>query len=58
VSLLDGREIVVQLPEHIAHVAYADLERATFDKASVLWRGVFRSDGTFDAVYADRDSLV
>jgi hypothetical protein len=54
VSLIDGGEVVVQLPEHVAQAAYHRLERAAFDKGSVVWRGLLRSDGVFDAVWVDR----
>jgi hypothetical protein len=54
VSLLDGVEVVAQLPEHVAQAEYHRLARATFDEGSVLWRGLLRSDGVFDAVWVDR----
>jgi hypothetical protein len=42
------------LPEHIAQTAYHDPAGARLENPSVMWRGLMSTDGTFDAVMADR----
>lgn len=51
-----GGELFAQLPEHIAQQGYADPEAARFETASVMWRGLVGTNGTFDAVWVDRAS--
>ena len=53
-TVMSGEHVFVQLPEHIAQSSYAQPERARFDQASVMWRGLMGTDGTFDAIYVDR----
>jgi hypothetical protein len=53
-SVIDGDEVFVQLPEHIGQAAYHEKDKARFDKPGVMWRGLMGSDGTFDAVFVDR----
>ena len=54
VTVMGGEHVFVQLPEHIAQTSYAQPEGARFDQASVMWRGLMGTTGTFDAVYVDR----
>lgn len=53
-SIIDGTQVVVQLPEHIAQRSYVDEATARFDSASVMWRGLLSTSGAFDAVLVDR----
>lgn len=53
-TIMQGEHVFVQLPEHIAQLSYARPEGARFESASVMWRGLMGTDGTFDAVYVDR----
>jgi hypothetical protein len=53
-SIVDGSEVVVQLPEHIAQRAYGDLGGAAFDDPAVMWRGLMTTQGVFDAVWVNR----
>lgn len=53
---VSGGEVSAQLPEHVQQQSYADPDRARFDTASVLWRGLMSTTGTFDAVWVDRAS--
>lgn len=53
-SIVDGDHVVVQLPEHIAQRAYADIGGAVFDDAAVMWRGLMTTQGIFDAVWVNR----
>ena len=53
-TIASGRELVVQLPEHIGQASYFDPDAAGFESASVLWRGLMSTDGTFDAIWVDR----
>lgn len=55
-SIVDGAEVVVQLPEHIAQRSYVDSSNVGFDNAAVMWRGLMSTDGTFDAVWVHRAS--
>ena len=56
VTVMNREHIFVQLPEHIAQASYSQPDAARFDRASVMWRGLMGSDGTFDAVFVDRAS--
>jgi hypothetical protein len=56
VTITSGAELFAQLPEHVAQASYVDPAKARFDNASVMWRGLMGTDGTFDAVYVDRAS--
>lgn len=51
---MGGKEVVVQLPEHIAQHSYVDPSGAAFENAAVMWRGLMSTDGTFDAVWVNR----
>ena len=53
-TIMNGSELFVQLPEHIAQSSYSDAAQARFENASVMWRGLMGTDGSFDAVYVDR----
>jgi hypothetical protein len=53
-SIMNGKELVVQIPEHIGQTSYWDAAIAKFDKAEVLWRGMFSTTGKFDAVFVNR----
>lgn len=53
-SVVNGNEVVVQLPEHIAQRAYTDLARASFEDPAVMWRGLMTTQGVFDAVWVNR----
>lgn len=53
-SVIDGSDVFVQLPEHIGQAAYHEKDKARFDKPGVMWRGLMGTDGTFDAVFVDR----
>jgi hypothetical protein len=54
VTIMNGAELSVQLPEHIAQASYADPGKAVFETPGVMWRGLLTSNGSFDAVYVDR----
>lgn len=54
VTIAQETHVFVQIPEHIAQQIYHTAEGARFDKAGVIWRGLFGSDGTFDAIWVDR----
>jgi hypothetical protein len=54
VTIVGGREVVAQSPEHIAQAGYQDEAAATFGVGSVVWRGLFSTTGRFDAVWVDR----
>ena len=53
-TIVSGREVVVQLPEHIAQRSYADPLGAAFESPAVMWRGLMSTDGSFDAVWVNR----
>ncbi|HYE49470.1 MAG TPA: hypothetical protein VEB20_07765 [Azospirillaceae bacterium] len=53
-TIANGREVVAQLPEHIAQAAYHDPDKARFEAGQVMWRGLMSTDGTFEAVWVDR----
>ncbi len=53
-TIVDETDIVVQLPEHVAQQSYWDMDKAFFDDASVMWRGVISTKGTFDAIWVNR----
>jgi hypothetical protein len=53
-TIVGGKEVVVQLPEHIAQRSYVDLSGAVFESPAVMWRGLMSTDGTFDAVWVNR----
>lgn len=54
VTIMNGSELFVQLPEHIAQASYVDPVKAVFEVPSVMWRGLMGTNGSFDAVYVDR----
>jgi hypothetical protein len=53
-TIVNGEEVFVQVPEHIGQASYAEIDKARFDRSSVMWRGLLGTDGTFDAVTVDR----
>jgi hypothetical protein len=54
VTIASNKEIYAQLAEHIEQRAYAEPGKADFANPSVMWRGVFGTDGSFDAATVDR----
>jgi len=56
VTIMNGSELFVQLPEHIAQASYVDPEKAVFEDPAVMWRGLMGTNGSFDAVYVDRST--
>jgi hypothetical protein len=54
VTIVSNREVVVQLPEHIAQRSYVEVSGSVFESPDVMWRGLMRTDGTFDAVWVNR----
>jgi hypothetical protein len=56
-SIVGGEHVVAQLPEHVAQTTYLRLDGAAFgDQPGVMWRGLLRTDGMFDAVWVDRST--
>ncbi|MEM9386257.1 MAG: hypothetical protein AAGA68_14445 [Pseudomonadota bacterium] len=54
-SIVGGDHVVAQLPEHIGQITYVRLDDARFGAdPQVMWRGLLRTDGLFDAVWVDR----
>lgn len=51
-----GGEVFAQLPEHLAQKSYVGTDAGSFGKASVMWRGLLGTTGSFDAVWTDRAS--
>ena len=56
VTIVDGTEIVAQLPEHVAQRSYWDASQAQFDEGAVMWRGLVSSTGSFDAIWVNRST--
>lgn len=54
ITIIDGKEVVVQLPEHIAQRSYWYPDRALFDDNAIMWRGLMSTTGTFDAIWVNR----
>ena len=54
VTVIDGSEVVANLPEHLAQQSYHDAKQARFIDQSWLWRGLLSTDGSFDAVWIER----
>ena len=54
IGIGDDSHVVAQLPEHVAPKSYWGAGSAFFDDAAVLWRGLMSTNGTFDAVWANR----
>lgn len=52
----DDKHVVAQLSEHIAPRSYWGENSAFFDDPAVLWRGIMSTNGTFDAVWANRST--
>ncbi len=54
-SIINGSDVVAQLPEHVAQLAYVNPDRALFgDDPGTLWRGLMTTKGVFDAVWVNR----
>lgn len=53
-TIVNGTEVVVQLPEHIAQRSYVDAVDPGFSDPAVMWRGLMSTNGTFDAVWVNR----
>ena len=56
ISIMSDKELLVQLPEHIAQTSYLDPRRAKLGNPAVMWRGMMGTDGSFDAVMVNRAS--
>ncbi|HEY0141570.1 MAG TPA: hypothetical protein VGF48_11795 [Thermoanaerobaculia bacterium] len=56
VTIMNGAEVVAQLPEHASQTSYWNAQEANFDAAGVLWRGMMSTTGGFDAVFVNRGS--
>ncbi|HJY42670.1 MAG TPA: hypothetical protein VJ303_15565 [Steroidobacteraceae bacterium] len=54
ISIMSDKELLVQLPEHIAQTSYHDPKQARLGNPAVMWRGMMGTDGSFDAVMVDR----
>jgi len=54
IGIGDKAHVIAQLPEHIATRSYWGADAAFFDDPAVLWRGLMSTNGTFDAVWANR----
>ncbi|MHA7870826.1 MAG: hypothetical protein ACX939_00600 [Hyphococcus sp.] len=54
IGIGDNDHVVAQLPEHVAPRSYWGANSAFFDDPAVLWRGLMSTNGTFDAVWANR----
>ena len=54
VTIMNGSEVVAQLPEHIAQQSYWDAAQAKFENPGVLWRATMSTTGDFDAVWVHR----
>lgn len=54
-SLVGGRDLFVQLPEHVLQTSYHEPSQ-DFGKPSVAWRGLMGTTGRFEAVMVDRAS--
>ena len=53
-TVVDGEEVFVQIPEHIAQTSYWDREFQDFNTPAVMWRGLFSTTGRFLAVWYNR----
>ena len=54
-TIVNGSDVVAQMPEHIAQAAYVNPDRALFgDEPGVMWRGLMTTKGVFDAVWVNR----
>lgn len=54
VTIMNGAEVVAQLPEHASQTSYWNAKEASFDAAGVMWRGMMSTSGDFDAVFVNR----
>ncbi|WP_164116327.1 hypothetical protein [Sphingorhabdus sp. Alg239-R122] len=55
-TVVNGSDIVAQLPEHIGQRSYWNAGEAYFDSGPVMWRGLASTTGSFDAIWVDRSS--
>lgn len=55
-TITNARQVVAQLPDHIAQRSYWDAGQAFFQDGAVLWRGLVSTTGTFDAIWVDRST--
>lgn len=53
-TIVNGTDVVAQLPEHIAQQSYIDATKSRFDDGAVMWRGLLSSTGQFDAIWVNR----
>lgn len=53
-TVTSGKEVFVQLPEHIAQTSYWNEEFQDFGSPQVLWRGLMSTTGRFMAVWYNR----
>lgn len=54
ITIVDESEVVAQLPEHLAQKNYWNINKAEFDHAAVMWRGLISTTGSFDAIWVNR----
>ncbi|MCG8436271.1 MAG: hypothetical protein MJA83_19815 [Gammaproteobacteria bacterium] len=55
-TIVDGKELFVQLPEHIAQESYWSVEEQNFGDPAVVWKGIMGTTGRFHAVWYNRAS--
>ncbi len=55
-SMTNGKEVFVQIPEHIAQTSYWDEEFQDFNSAQIVWKGLLSTTGRFMAVWYNRSS--
>jgi hypothetical protein len=53
-TIMGGKEVMVQLPELITWRSYVDPSRAAFESPAVMWLGLMSTDGAFDPVWVNR----
>lgn len=56
VTIIDGSEVVAQMPEHVAQRSYWKHDAALFDLGAVMWRGIATTQGQMDAIWVDRST--
>jgi hypothetical protein len=54
VSIMSGKELYIQVPEHILQRSYFEPGNRGFNDPAHLWRAQFGTDGTFEAVVVHR----
>ena len=56
VTVASGKNVFVQIPEHIGQTSYWDTDFQDFNTPEVVWRGLFGTTGRFMAVFYNRSS--